>query len=44
MLQDFHFKIVHYAGVKHANIDALSKNQWVGMKLMKVLEMRFKTW
>jgi hypothetical protein len=26
MLQDFHFKILHYFGNKHANVDALSKN------------------
>jgi hypothetical protein len=26
MLQDFNFKIVHIAGVRHANADALSHN------------------
>jgi hypothetical protein len=26
MLQHFHFKIVHSASSKHANVDALSKN------------------
>jgi len=26
MLQYFHFKIVHHAGSKHANVDALNKN------------------
>jgi hypothetical protein len=26
MLQDFNFKIVHRAGLKHANADALSRN------------------
>lgn len=26
MLQHFHFKIVHSASFKHANVDALSKN------------------
>ncbi len=26
MLQDFHFKIFHRVGAKHANIDALSRN------------------
>jgi hypothetical protein len=26
MLQDFNFKIVHRAGVKHANADVLSRN------------------
>jgi hypothetical protein len=26
MLQDFSFKIVHRAGVRHANADALSHN------------------
>jgi hypothetical protein len=26
MLQDFHFKIVHRVGSKHANVDALRKN------------------
>jgi hypothetical protein len=26
MFQDFHFKIVHKAGVKHANVDALNIN------------------
>ncbi len=26
MLQDFHFKIVHHASSKHANVDVLSKN------------------
>ncbi len=26
MLQDFNFKIVHIAGVRHANADALSRN------------------
>ncbi|CAK9221336.1 unnamed protein product [Sphagnum troendelagicum] len=26
MLQDFDFKIVHRAGLKHANVDALSRN------------------
>jgi len=27
MLQDFHFKIIYKAVAKHANVDALSKNQ-----------------
>ncbi len=26
MLQDFHFKIIHRAGAKHANVDVLSRN------------------
>ncbi|CAM6032716.1 unnamed protein product [Sphagnum compactum] len=26
MLQDFNFKIVHRAGVRHANVDVLSRN------------------
>jgi hypothetical protein len=26
MIQDFNFKIVHRAGVRHANADALSRN------------------
>jgi hypothetical protein len=26
MLQDFNFKIIHRAGAKHANVDALSHN------------------
>jgi hypothetical protein len=26
MLQDFNFKIVHRGGLKHANVDALSRN------------------
>lgn len=26
MLQNFHFKIVHRAGAKHSNVDALDKN------------------
>jgi hypothetical protein len=26
MLQDFHFKIIHRVGAKHANVDALSRN------------------
>ncbi len=26
MFQDFHFKLVHLPGFKHANVDALSKN------------------
>jgi hypothetical protein len=26
MLQDFHFKIVHHASSKHANVDVLSIN------------------
>jgi hypothetical protein len=26
MRQDFHFKIIHRVGDKHANVDALSKN------------------
>ncbi len=26
MLQDFHFKIIHMVGDKHANVDALSRN------------------
>jgi hypothetical protein len=26
MLQDFNFKIVHRAGARHANVDALSRN------------------
>ena len=26
MLQDFNFKIIHRPGLKHANVDALSRN------------------
>ncbi len=26
MLQDFNFKILHRLGLKHTNVDALSKN------------------
>jgi hypothetical protein len=26
MFQNFHFKIIHKAGTKHANVDALSRN------------------
>jgi hypothetical protein len=26
MFQDFHFKIIHWTGVKHFNVDVLSRN------------------
>jgi hypothetical protein len=35
MFQDFHFKIFHRQGSKHANVDALSKNP---MDMYKVYE------
>jgi hypothetical protein len=42
MLQDFNFKIVHRAGARHANVDALSYNQLIHMMRMGILGWKYK--
>ncbi len=44
MLQDFNFKILHRPGLKHTNVDALSRNlEWDQPRMMMTLVKKFKT-
>ncbi len=43
MLQDFSFKIVHRPGLRHTNVDALSRNPVGSAAMMKILVKRSKT-
>jgi len=40
MLQDFNFKIVHQPGLRHTNVDALSRNQLDQLQMMMILVKR----
>jgi len=51
MLQDFSFKIVHQPGMRHANVDALSRIRWDKLWMMKIstrksrmIQTRSMTW